>query len=56
MNIELELFFKKMPKTLCAVCDGDNFDNIDGFYYCSICGTKYEAINMILFRYYFILY
>jgi hypothetical protein len=39
----VNFLIKKMPKTLCAVCDNDDFDNVDGFYYCNVCGTKNEV-------------
>ena len=29
-----------MPKTLCEICDNDKFDNINGFYYCTVCSTQ----------------
>jgi hypothetical protein len=24
----------------CEVCDNDEFESLDGYYYCTVCGTK----------------
>ncbi len=29
-----------MSRNLCEICDNDEFENLDGFYYCTQCGTK----------------
>jgi hypothetical protein len=40
----------------CGVCDGNDFENTDGFYYCNICGTKYEvAMRSMLFFLFFLI-
>jgi hypothetical protein len=28
-----------MPN-ICEICDSNEFENLDGFYYCIVCGTK----------------
>ena len=32
-----------MPKFQCAQCDNDHFENLDGFYYCSVCNMKLQV-------------
>ncbi len=31
------------PKFQCAQCDNDQFENLDGFYYCSVCNMKLQV-------------
>ncbi|RNA41963.1 TATA box-binding -associated factor RNA polymerase I subunit B [Brachionus plicatilis] len=33
-----------MPKIVCTTCESDNFENIDGFYYCSVCGSQSKNV------------
>ena len=30
-------------RNVCTVCEGTSFENIDGFYFCLICGTKAQV-------------
>ena len=32
-----------MPKNQCSVCDSESFENVDGFYYCTICNTQAQV-------------
>ncbi|CAF0746594.1 unnamed protein product [Brachionus calyciflorus] len=33
-----------MPKLICSICESDSFENIDGFYYCNVCGNKSQNV------------
>ena len=38
-----------MPRNVCSVCDNDSFENISGYYYCTVCNTKAQVkIHFIL--------
>ena len=41
----------------CEICDNDKFENLDGYYYCTICGTKsqvdFNLNNKIYFIFFF---
>ena len=38
----------KMP--VCVLCEGENFDSIDGLYFCQGCGTQSQvSINAFNF-------
>ncbi len=36
-----------MPKTICEICDNDQFENINGFYYCTVCNTQSKVRKLI---------
>lgn len=43
-----------MPRNICSVCDNDSFENISGYYYCTVCNTKAQVkiisfYNLIIF-------
>lgn len=40
-----------MPKIICTICENDNFENIDGFYYCIVCGNQSKV--SVFYKFYF---
>jgi hypothetical protein len=32
----------------CQVCDNDKFENLDGYYYCTICATKSLVFGVVV--------
>ena len=35
-----------MSRRICNICDNDTFENISGFYYCTVCSTKSQVIEL----------